>query len=76
MLSWVVKGTSRLLKDFPTYGHEVYLQGEPTTPLHLKIWLSHDVRKQAGTPMSLKLEWFKTVLMPAQYILQKLDPGN
>jgi hypothetical protein len=26
--------------------------------------------------MSLKLEWFKTVLMPAQHILQKLDPEN
>ncbi len=26
--------------------------------------------------MSLKLDWFKTVLMPAQHILKKLDPGN
>ncbi len=26
--------------------------------------------------MSLKIEWFKTVLMPAQHILTKLDPGN
>ncbi len=26
--------------------------------------------------MSLKLEWFKTVLMPAQHILKKLDPRN
>jgi hypothetical protein len=26
--------------------------------------------------MPLKLEWFKTVLMPAQHILKKLDPRN
>jgi hypothetical protein len=67
VLSWVVKGTFRLVNDFPTYVHEVYRQGEPTTPLHLKIWLSHSVRKLAGTPMSLKFEWFKAVLMPAQH---------
>ena len=75
VLSWVVKGTSRLVNDFPTYVHEVYRQGEPTTPLHLKICLSHDVRKRAGAPISLKIEWFKTVLMPAQHILKKLPVG-
>ncbi len=26
--------------------------------------------------MSLKIEWFKKVLMPAQHILKKLDPEN
>jgi hypothetical protein len=26
--------------------------------------------------MSLKIKWFKTVLMPAQHILKKLDPEN
>ncbi len=26
--------------------------------------------------MSLKIEWFKTVLIPAQHILKKLDPEN
>jgi hypothetical protein len=48
VLSWVMEGTTRFVNDFPPYVHEVYRQGEPTTPLHLKIWLSHDVRKRAG----------------------------
>jgi hypothetical protein len=73
VLSWVMEGTSKFVNDFPPYLHEVYRRGEPTTPLHLKIWLSHNVWKRAGTPMSLKIKWFKTVLMPAQHILKKLD---
>ncbi len=76
VLSLVMEGTSRFVNDFPTYVHEVYRQGEPTTLLHLKIWLSRDVRKRAGTPMSLKLDWSKTVLMPAQHIYRSWTLGT
>ncbi len=63
VLSWVMDGTSKLVQEFPLLVHEIYRQGKPTTQLHLKIWLSHDVRKRSVTPMSLKLEAFKTVLI-------------
>jgi hypothetical protein len=39
VLSWVMEGASKFVHDFPPYLHEVYRQGEPTTPLHLKILL-------------------------------------
>ena len=76
VLSWVIDGTSKFVQEFPVLVHEIFRNGEPTTPLHLKIWLSHDVRKRSVTAMLVKIEAFKKVLMPAQHILKKLDPEN
>ena len=76
VLSYVMEGGSKLVSEFPAYVHEVYRQGEDATPLHLKIWLSHDDRKREGKPLTLKIESFKKVLMPAQHLLKKMDPDN
>jgi hypothetical protein len=52
---------------------DISAQGEPGTPLHLKIvaW-----QEKGRLPANTYLEDFKSALMPSQYLLRKLDPNE
>jgi hypothetical protein len=48
--------------------------GTSTTPLHLKVKAWHVQNKRDGVPVPFTLDRLKTVLMPRQALLRKLDP--
>ena len=48
--------------------------GIPKRPLHLKVLAYHSNRVTSGRALPLKLLDLKTVLMPRQWFLTKLDP--
>ena len=53
---------------------EVMSSGHPKTPLHLKVLAYHGNRVASGRALPLNLLDLKTVLMPRQWFLAKLDP--
>ena len=53
---------------------EVMSSGHPKAPLHLKVLAYHGNRVASGRALPLKLLDLKTVLMPLQWFLTKLDP--
>ena len=48
--------------------------GHPKAPLHLKVLAYHRNRVAAGQALPLQMLDLKTVLMPRQWVLTKLDP--
>ena len=46
----------------------------PRAPLHLKVLAYHCNRVSAGQALPLELLDLKTVLMPRQWVFNKLDP--
>ena len=55
---------------------EVMMSGHPRAQLHLKVLAYHRNRVAAGQALPLKLLDLKTVLMPRQWFLTKLDPNG
>ena len=53
---------------------EVMVSGAPKAPLHLKILAKHEDNKAAGEDFILQLSDLRLVLMPRQWLLNKLDP--
>ena len=53
---------------------EVMASGAPKAPLHLKILAKHEDNKAAGEDFILQLSDLRLVLMPRQWLLNKLDP--
>ena len=53
---------------------EVMTSGHPRAPLHLKVLAYHRNCVAAGQALPLQLFDLKTVLMPRQLLLTKLDP--
>ena len=53
---------------------EVMSSGHPRALLHLKVLAYHGNRVASGQALPLKLLDLKTVLMPRQWFLTKLDP--
>ena len=55
---------------------EVMTSGHPRAQLHLKVLAYHRNRVAAGQALPLQLLDLKTVLMPRQWFLTKLDPKS
>ena len=53
---------------------EVMKSGHPRAPPHLKVLAYHRNRVAAGQALPLQLLDLKTVLMPRQWFLTRLDP--
>ena len=53
---------------------KVMPSGHPRVPLHLKVLAYHNNRIASGQALLPKLLDLKTVLMPRQWFLTKLDP--
>ncbi len=50
--------------------------GSITVPLHLRIAAWHDDQMRSGSATRLDIGQIKTVLVPRQALLQKLDPSR
>jgi hypothetical protein len=55
---------------------EVEESGDIGTPLHLKLVIYHENRIREGLDMQLDWSDTKTVLLPRQHLLKKLDPAG
>jgi hypothetical protein len=56
---------------------EEVMESEPVTmPLHLRIAAWHDGQMRSGSATRLDIGKIKTVLVPRQALLQKLDPSG
>ena len=55
---------------------QVMESGRPRAPLHLKVLAYHHYLAEQGEAPPLELLDLKTVLMPRQWLLKKLDPAG
>ena len=73
---FVIDGTRNAEQRFRDVTIEMEECGDNDTPLHLKLVIYHENRLREGDDMPLDWSDCKTVLMPRQHLLKKLDPSG
>jgi hypothetical protein len=74
--SFIIDGTLNANRNFLYVVVEVEECGNKDTPLHLKLVIYHENRLREGYDMLIDWSDCKTVLMPSQHLLKKLDPSG
>ncbi len=73
---FVIDGTRNTDRNFRDVMIEVEESGDIGTPLHLKLVIYHENRIREGLDMPLDWSDTKTVLLPRQHLLKKMDPAG
>jgi hypothetical protein len=71
-----VNGTQNTARNFLNVMIELEESDDVGTPLHLKLVIYHENSIRDGLDMPLDWSDTKTVLLPRQHLLKKLDPSG
>ena len=76
--SFIVEGTGGqgLVESFEKLNSDILHSGLENGALHLKIEAWHEAMTQAGESSPIKIGSFRTILMPRQSLLKRLDPDH